>query len=128
MVLIVFWVFFFKQKTAYEMRISDWTSDVCSSDLRILRRLLVLFEKSDELEHLGHRTARLLRPVPRTLRAYGQQHDRHFILGQSELAGHRFGIETDHRRRTQAQRAGCIDHRRRTEGAAAYCLNRKSGG
>src|SRR3546814_6405562 len=31
---IVFFVFFFfKQKTAYEMRISDWSSDVCSSDL-----------------------------------------------------------------------------------------------
>src|SRR3546814_2455269 len=29
--------FFFKQKTAYEMRISDWSSDVCSSDL-LLRR------------------------------------------------------------------------------------------
>src|SRR3546814_1246088 len=28
-------VFFFKQKTAYEMRISDWSSDVCSSDLRV---------------------------------------------------------------------------------------------
>src|SRR3546814_5515254 len=28
-----FCVFFFKQKTAYEMRISDWSSDVCSSDL-----------------------------------------------------------------------------------------------
>src|SRR3546814_5576120 len=28
--------FFFKQKTAYEMRISDWSSDVCSSDLRLL--------------------------------------------------------------------------------------------
>src|SRR3546814_12379475 len=28
------WFFFFKQKTAYEMRISDWSSDVCSSDLR----------------------------------------------------------------------------------------------
>src|SRR3546814_15987245 len=27
-------IFFFKQKTAYEMRISDWSSDVCSSDLR----------------------------------------------------------------------------------------------
>src|SRR3546814_14293100 len=26
--------FFFKQKTAYELRISDWSSDVCSSDLR----------------------------------------------------------------------------------------------
>src|SRR3546814_8334511 len=29
--------FFFKQKTAYEMRISDWSSDVCSSDLRVVR-------------------------------------------------------------------------------------------
>src|SRR3546814_3116713 len=28
---------FFKQKTAYEMRISDWSSDVCSSDLMIKR-------------------------------------------------------------------------------------------
>src|SRR3546814_11847875 len=27
-------IFFFKQKTAYEMRISDWSSDVCSSDLK----------------------------------------------------------------------------------------------
>src|SRR3546814_5282449 len=31
----MFVFFFFKQKTAYEMRISDWSSDVCSSDLRI---------------------------------------------------------------------------------------------
>src|SRR3546814_4379392 len=29
--------FFFKQKTAYEMRISDWSSDVCSSDLKTRR-------------------------------------------------------------------------------------------
>src|SRR3546814_12103522 len=29
--------FFFKQKTAYEMRISDWSSDVCSSDLAVFR-------------------------------------------------------------------------------------------
>src|SRR3546814_10603907 len=28
-----YFLFFFKQKTAYEMRISDWSSDVCSSDL-----------------------------------------------------------------------------------------------
>src|SRR3546814_3588923 len=34
MVVVVCCVFFFKQKTAYEMRISDWSSDVCSSDLR----------------------------------------------------------------------------------------------
>src|SRR3546814_15465982 len=30
--------FFFKQKTAYEMRISDWSSDVCSSDLSTFHR------------------------------------------------------------------------------------------
>src|SRR3546814_18174409 len=30
---MVFCIFFFKQKTAYELRISDWSSDVCSSDL-----------------------------------------------------------------------------------------------
>src|SRR3546814_7500653 len=33
-----FCVFFFKQKTAYEMRISDWSSDVCSSDLVVCLR------------------------------------------------------------------------------------------
>src|SRR3546814_7709669 len=32
--------FFFKQKTAYEMRISDWSSDVCSSDLFLARPAL----------------------------------------------------------------------------------------
>src|SRR3546814_2655793 len=31
--MLILYVFFFKQKTAYEMRISDWSSDVCSSDL-----------------------------------------------------------------------------------------------
>src|SRR3546814_20110236 len=37
--------FFFKQKTAYEMRISDWSSDVCSSDLAI-RAEAPLLEKA----------------------------------------------------------------------------------
>src|SRR3546814_4828764 len=32
-VMVCCMLFFFKQKTAYEMRISDWSSDVCSSDL-----------------------------------------------------------------------------------------------
>src|SRR3546814_6756257 len=31
----ILFIFFFKQKTAYEMRISDWSSDVCSSDLHL---------------------------------------------------------------------------------------------
>src|SRR3546814_7111937 len=37
LLVCVLFVFFVKQKTAYEMRISDWSSDVCSSDLRTLR-------------------------------------------------------------------------------------------
>src|SRR3546814_9324860 len=38
-------LFFFKQKTAYEMRISDWSSDVCSSDL---------FEQCPDLRRKRH--------------------------------------------------------------------------
>src|SRR3546814_8675380 len=37
-------IFFFKQKTAYEVRISDWSSDVCSSDLLAIDRLKQLFD------------------------------------------------------------------------------------
>src|SRR3546814_3379557 len=37
MLILSYIVFFFKQKTAYEMRISDWSSDVCSSDLLVIR-------------------------------------------------------------------------------------------
>src|SRR3546814_5458086 len=42
--------FFFKQKTAYEMRISDWSSDVCSSDLRLddRRKVAALLVRRDE--------------------------------------------------------------------------------
>src|SRR3546814_8243465 len=44
-------VFFFKQKTAYEMRISDWSSDVCSSDLLPASYALVRLHNQ-----LGHMT------------------------------------------------------------------------
>src|SRR3546814_9257316 len=39
--------FFFKQKTAYEMRISDWSSDVCSSDLAAVVARAVEGERGD---------------------------------------------------------------------------------
>src|SRR3546814_5089015 len=49
LVFIMVFFFFFKQKTAYEMRISDWSSDVCSSDLiddeHRDEALRILFEK-----------------------------------------------------------------------------------
>src|SRR3546814_1793291 len=52
--LIVFF-FFFKQKTAYEMRISDWSSDVCSSDLLLrLRRIFEALHLRGEFVDLRH--------------------------------------------------------------------------
>src|SRR3546814_9327981 len=56
--------FFFKQKSAYEMRISDWSSDVCSSDLRhpldqhraaadIAAQLQIVAHRDDLLEHIA---------------------------------------------------------------------------
>src|SRR3546814_3193815 len=48
--MLVFYFFFFKQKTAYELRSSDWSSDVCSSDLPHQRH-----------RHRAHRRRRILR-------------------------------------------------------------------
>src|SRR3546814_3108594 len=47
--------FFFKHKTAYEMRISDWSSDVCSSDLSLVAELArqIAGPRHLHLDHLG---------------------------------------------------------------------------
>src|SRR3546814_8605656 len=41
----MFFFFFFKQKTAYEMRISDWSSDVCSSDLALEPQIAGIYQR-----------------------------------------------------------------------------------
>src|SRR3546814_1116391 len=58
-------LFFFKQKTAYEMRISDWSSDVCSSDL------LVAAGPRADFEHRGALVGDVL----------GEQLDREIMFG-----------------------------------------------
>src|SRR3546814_9567432 len=58
MFALLCYFFFFKQKTAYEMRISDWSSDVCSSDL----------DRGQPVEHrrvLRQRVRRIDRPAAR---------------------------------------------------------------
>src|SRR3546814_1933100 len=50
-------LFFFKQKTAYDMRISDWSSDVCSSDLDRLRHA-ERAQLLDERHGVWHATVR----------------------------------------------------------------------
>src|SRR3546814_7650972 len=68
--------FFFKQKTAYEMRISDWSSDVCSSDLLGL----ILVKPQQILDQL-RRTRRFRHArLPREMK--GAQHDARRIRRQ----------------------------------------------
>src|SRR3546814_1971782 len=74
--VLVYFFFFFKQKTAYEMRISDWSSDVCSSDLRIddialrLRHLRAIgrADEAVEVERLPRDVAHELHPLHRHAR------------------------------------------------------------
>src|SRR3546814_8181602 len=65
--------FFFKQKTAYEMRISDWSSDVCSSDLH---HRSILVDKLEQRDTMRGNPA--VRPVAAHRRGAG---------GQGELMG-----------------------------------------
>src|SRR3546814_4705874 len=66
--LIVLFFFFFKQKTAYEMRISDWSSDVCSSDLHcnLGDVEVTILDEADHMADLGFLPAvrRLLKQTP----------------------------------------------------------------
>src|SRR3546814_7239389 len=58
---VFYYLFFFKQKTAYEMRISDWSSDVCSSDLRcptLLPQIVAHFDKQRPRRLLPEATIR----------------------------------------------------------------------
>src|SRR3546814_19923787 len=63
--VFIFWFCVFKQKTAYEMRISDWSSDVCSSVLASDEQQL---ERAD-LELVAIREGRVLDPLPVEVRA-----------------------------------------------------------
>src|SRR3546814_7775303 len=57
--MVIELVFFFKQKTAYEMRISDWSSDVCSSDLDAIRAALATARNNGAVGAVGECMARL---------------------------------------------------------------------
>src|SRR3546814_9239640 len=75
--------FFFKQKTAYEMRISDWSSDVCSSDL----------------------CARQFQCVEKLAESFGLRHDRIVAVGRFAAVTKTWQIECD-------QAAGAAQKRR----------------
>src|SRR3546814_4051134 len=90
----MFILFFFKQKTAYEMRISDWSSDVCSSDLQDLGALHLLhpgLERRALRQTVADRTAEFVvevvgeqRPEGRRV-ALGERVDDHAERGLGTL-------------------------------------------
>src|SRR3546814_4721347 len=65
----VLWFFFFKQKTAYEMRISDWSSDVCSSDLRDRAEVGQGFHQRERRARRDRRSRQRQRDTPQALPA-----------------------------------------------------------
>src|SRR3546814_4334466 len=73
--IMLAFVFFFKQKTAYEMRISDWSSDVCSSDLLVrtaVEAQLATDRIADQAAHAVESTQRRLVVVQRLHRQIGR--------------------------------------------------------
>src|SRR3546814_3023463 len=92
--------FLFKQKTAYEMRISDWSSDVCSSDLPGVRLRVPELLNTNGLEHQRQvEDVRARQPLP----------DR---SGAARLHGRRRSVQDAARAGQQAQR---LEHRRSEE-------------
>src|SRR3546814_8673702 len=75
--LVVF--FFFKQKTAYEMRISDWSSDVCSSDLRLFPFRGVVFDVDPEFAN----TEEWWESIPEAVRPEREQPFYHLQIGRA---------------------------------------------
>src|SRR3546814_11471003 len=101
--------FFFKQKTAYEMRISDWSSDVCSSDLKPA--------KLHEFVHLERSSGAFLEGAeadatdrhpnqPEHIAAAGRQHPAYLAIspfGQHDLNPTRTAVRAH-------QQCGCARH------------------
>src|SRR3546814_1986744 len=90
-----FWycVFFFKQKTAYELRISDWSSDVCSSDLDMVLDIGVEIFAADALDDIARERGRIIGIGRRRAGredAFGQR-ERHLLLERH----HRLRIAAD---------------------------------
>src|SRR3546814_14097676 len=79
--LDVYFFFFFKQKTAYEMRISDWSSDVCSSDLRTDR-----WSRIDMRSHLPLVLAAFALTAPYSAKAAPASHGTHHVDAALEAA------------------------------------------
>src|SRR3546814_5335562 len=106
--------FFFKQKTAYEMRISDWSSDVCSSDLDTVLGPSLGFEflRHSGIEYDQSRTVR--------------QSSRRIRLGRNQFLRVLLGQQFDARRNHDAVRVLRSEERRVGKECVSTCRSRWS--
>src|SRR3546814_4318565 len=84
--------FFFKQKTAYEMRISDWSSDVCSSDLIAVAEILGTVGIG-ELHRLGQQVPTHQIVLTHRLHVIGFEHAEDAEHGRRARRGRRHAAE-----------------------------------
>src|SRR3546814_9723579 len=99
--------FFFKQKTAYEVRISDWSSDVCSSDLTAILGILRMdFKQIFAMPQDVRRAARLGTDVVLGKDAAGGK-QQGILAGTALVAGHIF---RDHETSLAAPRIRSEEH------------------
>src|SRR3546814_9837601 len=94
-------IVFFKQKTAYEMRISDWSSDVCSSDLARARRFRDRNRPSEKRDASPDSRHHLLFPCPIGSRLPYRMREIIFdteTTGLAPRAGHRLVERSEERR------------------------------
>src|SRR3546814_5601243 len=104
----VVYFFFFKQKTAYEMRISDWSSDVCSSDLH----------------HAGlHKIVQFYAGRQPGYQLQGQAANQRSVLSDKEVFGARHAASSKHTVKTHNKTAYCrLEHPYAEEGSAHHWL------
>src|SRR3546814_5208249 len=89
-------IFFFKQKTAYEMRISDWSSDVCSSDLD---RVQIGFQVFDE--HIAAINVAVGKSIDQTITRLAEtsvQLDHFEVVAQAQVPLLDFTFRSEERR------------------------------
>src|SRR3546814_3800791 len=109
----LFFFFFFKQKTAYEMRISDWSSDVCSSDL-----LDLLAEEFDALRFDAFALTPVDRPQGSRYRAFER------LFERSGAGAYRHGDQRYLRRRRSEEHTSELQSLMRLS-YAVFCLKKK---
>src|SRR3546814_4749388 len=114
-----FYFYLFKQKTAYEMRISDWSSDVCSSDLH---RRDGVPARQDEGFQVQRGLLRVDEPVSGQANHVRGHSDPAWLAG-NHLASHRRGHH-EHRLALDARCLRAGDRKSTSLNSSPYCASR----